>query len=66
MNLDDKFTERAKAALTTAHETAADMGHGYVGSEHILYGVSKENGGIAAKVLRSSGIDSEMIMSLIE
>jgi ATP-dependent Clp protease ATP-binding subunit ClpC len=66
MRYEDRFTERAKYALTLAHEAAAGMGHGYVGSEHILLGLVRERDGVAAKVLRKDGIDEELIVSLIE
>ncbi|MGE4484256.1 MAG: ATP-dependent Clp protease ATP-binding subunit [Oscillospiraceae bacterium] len=66
MRFEDRFTERAKSALTLAHEAAAELGHGYVGTEHILLGISRENGGAAARVLREAGLDSVLILSLIE
>ena len=39
---EDRFTERAKTALNLAQEAAVELGHGYVGSEHILLGLSRE------------------------
>ena len=66
MRFEDRFTERAKSALTLAHEAAAELGHGYVGTEHILLGISRENGGAAARVLREAGLDSALILSLVE
>ena len=66
MKFEDRFTERAKSALSLAHESAAELGHGYVGSEHILLGIAMEGGGSAAKVLRDSGMDRELIRAAIE
>jgi len=65
MRYEDRFTERAKKALNLAYEAATEFGHSYVGSEHILLGLSREGGGAAAKVLRDNGLDSELISELI-
>jgi len=65
MKYEDKFTERAKKALNLAYEAAAELGHSYIGSEHVLLGLSREGGGIAAKVLREAGLDSTLIQELI-
>lgn len=66
MRYEDRFTERAKKALNLAYSAAAELGHSYIGSEHILLGLSREGGGIAAKVLREAGLDSAFIQELIE
>ena len=66
MNLEDNFTERAKSALNLAHEAASGMGHGYVGSEHILLGIAREGSGPAAAVLRDNGLDDGLIEEMIE
>ena len=66
MKFEDRFTERAKNVLNLAHEAAANMGHGYVGSEHILLGIASDGGGSAAKVLRDAGLDKELIEDSIE
>ena len=65
MRFEDRFTQRAKNVLNIAHESAADLGHGYVGSEHLLLGIAIDNGGSAAKVLREAGIDRELIRDSI-
>ncbi len=65
MKYEDRFTERAKKSLNLAYEAAAEYGHSYVGSEHILLGLSREGGGAAAKVLRDNGLDSALIQELI-
>ena len=52
MGFEDRLTERAKRALKLAYEAAAELGHSYVGSEHILLGLAKEGGG-ASRCLRT-------------
>lgn len=66
MRFEDRFTERAKNVLNIAHEAAAELGHGYVGSEHILLGLSREDGGVAARILKNAGIDQALILDMIE
>ncbi len=66
MRNDDRFTERARNALNLAHEKAAELGHGYVGSEHILLGIVCEGGGAAARILRDNGVDEELVRLSIE
>jgi len=60
-----KFTERAQTAVRLAQEQAASLGHGYVGSEHLLLGLSLEGDGVAAKALENAGIDSDAIRNTI-
>ena len=52
-----RFTEQAKRAILLAQEEANRLNHGYLGTEHILLGLIRENEGIAANVLKNSGID---------
>ena len=66
MRFEDRFTERAKVALNLAHDAAAKLGHGYVGSEHILLGLIREKEGVAARTLTKAGLDEEMIAALVE
>ena len=44
MNSNDRFTERAKTAIEKAQEAAEELGHSYVGSEHLLLGILRERG----------------------
>ena len=60
-----KFTSRAKQAIECAQEEAISLGHNYVGSEHILYGLIKEGTGVASKVLCNQGITEEDIETKI-
>ena len=52
MAFEDRFTESARSVFEAAQAAAADLGHTYIGSEHILYGLAGTEGGAAAKVLR--------------
>ena len=60
-----KFTTRAKKAIELAQEEAVSLGHNYVGTEHILYGLAKEGAGVASKVLAKQNISPEEIESRI-
>ena len=60
-----RFTQRAQAALRLAQEGSAELGHGYVGSEHLLLGLAREGQGIASRVLRGAGLEGETIRSAI-
>ncbi|MFT9056309.1 MAG: ATP-dependent Clp protease ATP-binding subunit [Ethanoligenens sp.] len=61
----DKFTEKAAAALNLALESARDLGHTYVGTEHILIGLLREGSGVAAKVLEQHGIQADTVETLV-
>ena len=61
-----KFTNRAEKAIEIANEIALELGHTYIGTEHILYGLAKEGTGIASKVLANQGISAEDILNEIE
>ena len=60
-----KFTARAKKAIDLANEIALELGHNYIGTEHILYGLSKEGSGVASKVLENQAINAEKIKNEI-
>lgn len=66
MRNQDRFTERARMALSKAQESAQSMGHSYVGTEHILLGISSEGDGLGAKVLRDNGLDEQLLTELLE
>ena len=61
-----KFTERAQGAIALAQESATQLGHNYVGTEHLLLGLVKEGGGIAARVLQNQGVIEEKVYKEIE
>lgn len=50
------FTEKANTALNIAVETAEDLGHTYIGSEHLLIGLLRDTGGVACVALAGRGV----------
>ncbi|MCL2367611.1 MAG: ATP-dependent Clp protease ATP-binding subunit [Oscillospiraceae bacterium] len=67
MRYEDRFTERAKEAISRAHEYAAQLGHGYIGSEHILLGLSQGAGdSVARRILADYGLDTGLLTDLVE
>ena len=63
---ENKFTPRAEEALRLAQEAAQEMGHGYVGTEHLLLGLLREEEGMAHRVLTEYGITDEMVCSILQ
>ena len=61
-----KFTKSGEKVLSIANELAVDLGHSYIGTEHILYGLACEENGVASKVLKNQGVMSEDILDKIE
>ena len=61
-----KFTKSSEDALKIASEIAVELGHNYIGTEHILYGLAEEQIGVASKVLEDQGVTPEKIMGKIE
>ena len=61
-----KFTNRAKKVIEIANDKSIELGHNYIGTEHILYGLVKEGEGIASKVLTNKGITSEKVLKEIQ
>ena len=61
-----KFTSRAQKAIEIANEIAVELGHNYVGTEHILYGLTKEGTGIASKVLENQNVTPEAVLEKID
>lgn len=60
------FTERARIAISEAHDTACGLGHRYIGSEHIVAGLIKEGSGVAAKILEKNGINYDNVVEKIK
>ena len=60
------FTEKSRKSLNMAHDSACELGHGYVGSEHLLLGLIKEGTGVAAKALYDAGITPELVENKIK
>ena len=61
-----KFTGRAEEAIKIANEVAIKLGHSYVGTEHILYGLTKEGKGVASKVLENQNIIPDTVLNKME
>lgn len=54
----ERFTDRARQATIFAEEEAKSLGHGHIGTEHLLFGLARDSDGISAKVLLSFNITS--------
>ena len=62
----DRFTKRARQALTLAQDEAKRLGHGVIGTEHLLLGLLREGQGTAAKVLTRMGVDLDQMRQMVE
>lgn len=60
------FTEKARIAISKAHDCAAELGHNYIGSEHLLAGLAAEGSGVAAKALSKAGLTEDKITDKIK
>lgn len=61
----DRFTEKARQSITLAVESARELGHSYVGTEHLLIGLIQEGSGVAARVLEECGVKEEKVIELV-
>ena len=62
----ERFTERARRVMQLAHQEASRFNHEYIGTEHILLGLIKEEKGLGARVLREMGVDARSIRTQVE
>ena len=62
----EKFSERARRVLTLAQEEAQHLKHNYIGTEHILLGLVREEEGVAAKVLANLGVGLNKVRASVE
>jgi ATP-dependent Clp protease ATP-binding subunit ClpC len=62
----DRFTQRARRVLTLAQEEAERMNHNYIGTEHLLLGLIREDSGVAGQVLRKLGVQPQRVIDLIQ
>ena len=62
----DRFTKHARQVLQIAQEEAMRLNHNYVGTEHLLLGLAKEENGLASKVLREVGATSAEVVRQVE
>ncbi len=61
-----RFTDDAQRVLSLAQEAALELGHDYVGTEHVLIGLTKVKNGVAAKALEELGLVTEDIFEAVE
>jgi ATP-dependent Clp protease ATP-binding subunit ClpC len=62
----DRFTKRARRVLSLAQEEAQRLNHNYIGTEHLLLGLIREENGVAVRVLRELGVDPRQIRERVE
>jgi ATP-dependent Clp protease ATP-binding subunit ClpC len=62
----ERFTQRARRVLSLAQEEAERLQHSYIGTEHLLLGLMREEGGVAGRVLRDLGLDPRRVEELVE
>ena len=58
----DRYTKKAQQALSFAENTAEELGHNYIGTEHILVGLLEEGTGVAARLLEAYGVHEEKVL----
>ncbi len=61
-----RFTQRARKVLSLAQEEAERMKHNYIGTEHLLLGLLREEGGVAGRVLRELGLEQRRVQEMID
>jgi ATP-dependent Clp protease ATP-binding subunit ClpA len=62
----ERFTDRSRRVVVLAQEEARTLGHEYIGTEHILLGLIRERGGVAAQALESLGVSEEAARQQVE
>ena len=62
----ERFTQRARRVLSLAQEEAEKLNHSYIGSEHVLIGLLREEGGVAGRVLRELGLEEARVQAMVE
>ena len=62
---ENKFTPTAEEALQLAQEAAGELGHGYMGTEHLLLGLMREDEGLAHTVLTEAGLTDDLLTEMI-
>ena len=61
----DRFTAKAREPINLAVQAAEELGHSYVGTEHLLIGLLEEGSGVAARVLSENGVKKEKVIGLV-
>lgn len=62
----ERFTQRARRVLSLAQEEAERLQHNYIGTEHLLLGLMREDGGVAGRVLRDLDLEQSRVEELVE
>ena len=62
----ERFTQRARRVLSLAHEEAEKLNHNHIGTEHLLLGLIREEGGVAGRVLRELGLAPARVKDVVE
>jgi ATP-dependent Clp protease ATP-binding subunit ClpC len=62
----ERFTQRARRVLSLAQEEAERLRHNYIGTEHLLLGLLREDGGVAGRVLRDLGLEQRRVEELVD
>jgi ATP-dependent Clp protease ATP-binding subunit ClpC len=62
----ERFTQRARRVLSLASQEAERMRHNYIGTEHLLLGLIREEGGVAGRVLRELGLEADRVQEIVE
>ena len=65
MKSNEKFTQRAEIAIERAREAAGELGHSYVGTEHLLLGILDESEGLGARILKQRGVEAKKLRAAI-
>ena len=61
----DRFTQRAQKAIESAWQASLELGHSYVGTEHLLIGLMREGEGLACRVMRRAGLEDTAVTRLV-
>ena len=65
MRSNEKFTRRSEDAIEKARRAAGSLGHSFVGTEHLLLGILREEDGIGSRVLQRRGLREEALSTEI-
>ena len=61
--MNDRFTEKARNAIEKARAAAMELGHSYIGTEHLLLGIVRETDALGSRVLRENGFEEDLVIS---
>jgi ATP-dependent Clp protease ATP-binding subunit ClpC len=64
--MQSQFTDKAQTALSMAAKCARSLKQGYIGTEHLLVGLVRENTGVAARVLQENGVEADRVVEMIQ